>query len=122
MNELNSKYSEDEFGKGYGGLSMSAVFTKMGVNEYTTTTGEAVDSYRMAVVDSEYSTEHAKDTVIRPVAMGLELEGNVIRAAECVASLGSEEDEKKAKEEAEAAAAAAEEGESEEESAEEESA
>ena len=107
MKKLNEQYAGDDFGKGYGGLNMEGVFNKMKIQEYTVASGDAVDSYRMAVIDSEYSTELPKDTVIRPVAMGLELEGNVIRAAECVASLGSEEDEKKAKEEAEAAAAAA---------------
>jgi hypothetical protein len=33
----------------------------------------------------------AKDTVLRPIRIGLELEGNIIRPAECIASLGSEQ-------------------------------
>ena len=109
MISLKEKYANDEFGAGYGGLSMTAAFSKMGIQEFTVNAGDPVDNYRMAVIDSEYSTTQAKNTVIKPLAMGLELEGNVIRAAECVASLGSEEDAKKEKEEAEAKAKAAEE-------------
>ena len=103
MNQLKEKYADDEFGSKYSGLSMTPTFNKMGVQEYTLAEGDPVDNFRAVVVDSEYSTTHPKDTVIRPTAMGLELEGNVIRSAECVASLGSEE------EAAAAAAAAAEE-------------
>ena len=109
MNSLKEKYANDEFGAGYSGLSMTAAFNKMGVQEYTVNAGDRVDSFRMAVIESEYSTTQPKNTVIKPLAMGLELDGNVIRAAECVASLGSEEDAKKEKEEAEAKAKAAEE-------------
>ena len=109
MISLKEKYANDEFGAGYGGLSMTAAFSKMGIQEFTVNAGDPVDNYRMAVIESEYSTTQAKNTVIKPLAMGLELEGNVIRAAECVASLGSEEDAKKEKEEAEAKAKAAEE-------------
>ena len=88
---LKEKYADSEFGSKYGSLSIEASFAKMGVTEYTLEAGQDVDSYRMAVVETEYSTEIAKDKVIRPVAAGLELEGNVIRAAQCVASAGPEE-------------------------------
>jgi hypothetical protein len=94
LNQLKEKYANDDFGSKYGGLSMDATFAKMGVKEYSVAVGETVDSFRMAVGESEHSTEFAKDTVIRPVAMGMELEGNVIRAAVCVASLGADEEEK----------------------------
>lgn len=90
MNQLKEKYADDAFGSKYGGLSMEAALTKLGVKEYTAQVGETADGYRLAVVDSEYSDAHAKDAVIRPIAVGLELEGNVLRAAQCVASLGSE--------------------------------
>jgi molecular chaperone GrpE (heat shock protein) len=91
LNQLKEKYANNDFGSKYGGLSMDATFAKMGVKEYAVAAGETVDNFRMAVGESEYSAEFAKDTVIRPVAGGMELEGNVIRAAECVASLGAEE-------------------------------
>jgi len=45
----------------------------------------------MKVLESEVSTEHPKDSILRQVAPGLELNGNVIRAALCVSSLGMEE-------------------------------
>lgn len=89
---LKEKHAESEFGNKYGSLSIEATFAKMGVTEYTLEAGQDIDAYRMAVVESEYSTEIAKDKVIRPVAAGLELEGNVIRAAQCIASAGSEEE------------------------------
>jgi molecular chaperone GrpE (heat shock protein) len=94
LNELQEKNAEDEFGRKYGGLSMGPTFTKMGVKEYAVEVGATLDNFRMAVVESEHSSDFDKGTVIRPVAMGMELEGNVIRAAECVASLGAEEEKK----------------------------
>ena len=99
---MKAKYAGDEFGSKYGGLSIAETFSKMGVTDYSVEAGQPVDNIRMVVVETEYSNEFAKDTVIRQTAEGLELEGNVIRAAQCVASFGSEE-------EAAAAAAAAEE-------------
>ena len=93
MNQLKEKYANDDFGSKYGGLAVDTAFAKMGVKSYTVEVGEAVDSLRMTVVDSEHSNDFDKETVIRPVALGLDLEGNVVRAAECVASLGAEEKE-----------------------------
>jgi molecular chaperone GrpE (heat shock protein) len=101
MNELKAKYAEDEFGSKYTGLTMKSTFSKMGVSEYTVAVGESMDNYRMTVVESEYSTEHKKNTVVKPVAMGLELDGNVIRPAEIVASLGEEVEEEEDEEEEE---------------------
>ena len=92
LNELKEKYADDEFGAKYSGLTMKPTFEKMGVEEYTVEVGAKVDDIRMKVVESEYSLEYAKDSVIRLVAMGMELEGNVMRPAECVASLGTEEE------------------------------
>jgi molecular chaperone GrpE (heat shock protein) len=89
--ELKEKYADEEFGNKYVSLSMEATFSKMGVTEYAVETGQALDNFRIAVVETEYSTDVAKDTIIRPIASGLELEGNVIRAALCVASAGAEE-------------------------------
>jgi molecular chaperone GrpE (heat shock protein) len=92
LNELKEKYAGDDFGTKYNGLTMKPTFSKMGVEEYTVEVGAEVDNFRMTVVESEHSSEYAKDTVIRSVTMGMELEGNVIRPAECVASLGTEEE------------------------------
>lgn len=92
LTELREAYSEDEFGKQYGALTsdLKGAFSKLGVTEYTIATGDPVDKSRVAVIESEYSTEHEADTVIRPVALGLELQGNIVRMAKCVASLGPE--------------------------------
>ena len=98
LNELKEKYAGDEFGTKYSGLTMKPTFEKMGVEEYNLEVGAKVDNFRMKVVESDYSSEYAKDTVIRLVAMGMELEGNVMRPAECVASLGTEEEIKAAEE------------------------
>lgn len=89
---LKVKYEEDPFGKQYGAMAgaMRSAFLELGVEEYTAEAGEAVDLGRMTVTEWEKSEEIPKDTVIRPLSIGLELKGNVIRPANCVASLGSE--------------------------------
>ncbi|CAJ1955349.1 unnamed protein product [Cylindrotheca closterium] len=89
---MREQYADTEFGSKYGYLTIVDAFDKMGVTEYSLETGQDVDAYRMAAVESEYSTEIAKDKVIRPVAAGLELKGNVIRPAQCVVSAGPEEE------------------------------
>ena len=102
LNELrDDKYGEDDFGKQYNALpgAMKTAFSELGVTEYTLTTGDAVDKERMIVIDEEYSDNHPKGTVIRPVAMGMELQGNVIRMAEVIASLGPETPEEETEEE-----------------------
>jgi len=90
MEMLREKYQNDEFGSKYGGLSIGPTFTKMGVKEFSVAEGGPVDFSRISVVGSELS-DAAKDTIIQQIRPGLELEGNVIRAAECISSAGSEE-------------------------------
>lgn len=90
--ELKERYAGDEFGSKFSGLSIEATFSKLGVTDFEVEAGQQVDNFRVAIVESEYSTEFAKDTIIRPLSKGMELEGNVIRAAQCVASAGSEEE------------------------------
>ena len=97
LNDLKSKYADNEFGSKYGGLTMKPTFSKLGVEAYTAEEGTPIDTYRMNVVENEYSKKHAKNTVVRPVSMGMELQGNVMRPAECVASLGAQEEGKDAK-------------------------
>jgi molecular chaperone GrpE (heat shock protein) len=98
LTELRETYGEDEYGKQYNALAgaMKSAFSKMDATEVTLAVGDKIDTTRMVVVDSEYSNDHAVDTVLRPVAMGMELQGNVIRLAECVASLGPEPAEEEA--------------------------
>jgi len=91
---LKQKYASDDFGSKYGGLSMDQTFSKMGVKEYTVETGAPSDGQRVSVIE-EIPSELAKGMVIRQVSGGLEIEGNVVRAADCVVSLGSEQDDLK---------------------------
>ena len=98
---LETKYGEHDFGKSFNALggAMRGAFKELGVTEYTVEVGSKVDRQRVNVVGEEYSEEFDKDTIIRPVTMGMELQGNVIRMAECVASLGSESEQEEAEEE-----------------------
>lgn len=75
---------------------MQQTFANLGVTDFEVAPGDEVNNFRMKVLEKEVSKDFAKDTVIRQVSTGLELQGNVIRAASCVASLGSvdEEEEK----------------------------
>lgn len=90
--KLREKYGDDEFGKQYNALygALRDGFAALGATEFAVVTGDVVDKTRTVVVDSEYSTEFPVNAVIRPVTVGMELQGNVLRMAECVASLGAE--------------------------------
>jgi molecular chaperone GrpE (heat shock protein) len=103
LQELQGKYGEDEFGMKYNPLpaAMRSAFGEMGVLEFTVEVGEKVDLRRMKVIQAESSDDVKEDMVLRSLAAGLELDGNMVRKAQCVKSLGP----KVAKEEAEAAAA-----------------
>lgn len=92
LEDLKVKYEDDDFGKQYGALpgAIKAAYSELGAKEYTVTIGDRIDKSRMVVIDSEHSENHASDTVLRPISMGLELQGNPIRLAECVACLGPE--------------------------------
>jgi molecular chaperone GrpE (heat shock protein) len=92
LNDLKEKYANDEFGSKYSELHLKQTFQDLGVTDYTVEAGDVVNNFRMKVLEKEVNKDFAKDTVIRQVSSGLELDGNVIRAASCVASLGSEED------------------------------
>ena len=93
LTATREQYDNDEFGRKYTALAggMRAAFTELGVTEYTVAPGEPmVDPSRVVVVESEYSEAVGANSVLRPVAVGMELQGNVVRPAECVASLGAE--------------------------------
>lgn len=92
LNNLRGMFSEDEFGKKYSELNLQQTFTNLGVTDFDVEAGQAINNFRMKVLESEVSAEHPKDTVLRQVAPGLELDGNVIRAAMCVSSVGAEEE------------------------------
>lgn len=98
LSALQEKYQDDDFGKQYSAMAgaLRAAFTEMGATEYTAKVGEVVDRNRVVVLESEHSVDAPADTVLRPVRVGMELSGNVIRMAECVASLGPESAEENA--------------------------
>ena len=93
LNNLKEKHANDEFGGKYSELNLQQTFSNLGVTDFNVAVGDKVNNFRMKVLESEVSKEQPKDTIIREVASGLELDGNVIRAALCVSSLGSGEDE-----------------------------
>jgi molecular chaperone GrpE (heat shock protein) len=93
LNELNTKYANDEFGSKYIELNLKKSFSNLGVTNYNLNPGDAINNFRMKVLEKEVSKDFPKDTIIREVSPGLELDGNVIRAASCVASLGAGEEE-----------------------------
>mmetsp|Transcript_4719 Transcript_4719/g.12015 ORF Transcript_4719/g.12015 Transcript_4719/m.12015 type:complete len:293 (-) Transcript_4719:92-970(-) len=92
LNALQAKYSEDSFGGAYSELTLGKTFADLGVTDYNVEPGEPVNNFRMKVLENELSTEFAKDTIIRQTVSGLEIDGNVIRAASCVASSGTGEE------------------------------
>ena len=100
LNSLRETYQENEFGTKYSALNLESTFETLGVTDFNVEAGEKVNNFRMKVLESEINADFAKDTILRQVAPGMELDGNVIRAALCVSSLGAEE-EASAEEEAE---------------------
>jgi molecular chaperone GrpE (heat shock protein) len=88
---LREKYGEDEFGKMYNALpgAIKTGFTSMDCTEYEVAANEPVVTTRMVVVASEPSDTVPKDSVIRTVVPGMELQGNMMRLAQVVASSGS---------------------------------
>lgn len=92
LRALKAEYDTDEFGSKYSGLAgaMMASLKELGVEEYSYSVGDVAVAERVSVVDEEYSTEVPKGSVIRPVSMGMDLSGNVMRLAQVVVSLGDE--------------------------------
>ena len=94
LQEINEKYDGDEFAKSYNALSwdFKNALKDMGVEEFTVKEGDKVDGSRIVAVREEYSDSFEKGTVIEPVEIGYEIDGNVMRAASAVVSLGTEEE------------------------------
>lgn len=92
---LREKYGEDEFGKMYNALpgAIKAGFSSMDCTEFEIAPNEPVATNRMVVISSEPSDTVPKDCVIRTVVPGMELQGNIMRLAQVVASSGSENSE-----------------------------
>lgn len=89
---LSELHGGDEFGKQYNALlgDMQGAFKTLGATEYAPSPGDSIDASRVAVKESMNSPDHPSNTVLKTLVEGIELEGNIIRKAECVASLGPE--------------------------------
>lgn len=88
-------YENDEFAKGYNALcsDFQSALKGLGVVEYTVQEGDTVDNTsagRIVAAREEYSDVFAKGAVIQPVTVGFEIEGNIIKSASAVVSLGPE--------------------------------
>jgi len=93
MDAIAAKYEGNAFaGTLQSGLTseFQNTLNEMGVAEYIVASGDDVVMGRVVAIEEEYSEEFGKGTVITPLKSGLEIQGNIVRPAECVASLGSE--------------------------------
>lgn len=89
---LTEKYEGDEFAKKYGALSsdFNGALRNMGVTEYEVAVGDAADVGRVTAVEEVHSDDVAKGIVISVVNGGYEMDGNIMRMAAAVVSLGPE--------------------------------
>ncbi|GFH45741.1 hypothetical protein CTEN210_02215 [Chaetoceros tenuissimus] len=104
LKTLTEKYEGNDFAKSYGALSwdFNNALKDMGVAEFTVEAGQVADSRRVQAVQEVHSEEVAKGVIIEVVDSGFEMEGNVMRMAAAVVSLGPEAAEEAAAEEASA--------------------
>lgn len=93
LEQLQEQYGNDDFGKSYNALSgiLRSGMKELGVEDFDIQAGSFPVDGRVSVVAEEYSEEFPQGTVIRTISTGMELQGNVIKMAECVVSLGKEE-------------------------------
>jgi molecular chaperone GrpE (heat shock protein) len=89
---LREKYMDDPFGKQYNAVAgaVKSALTELGVTSYEVKVGDLVDTIRIDPMESVYSTDYPKGTIIQVISNGLELNGNIVRPAKCVVSLGVE--------------------------------
>ena len=92
LKSLTEKYEGDEFAKKYGALSsdFNSALKNMGVTEYEVAAGDAADAGRVTAVEEVHSDDVAKGIVISVVNSGYEMDGNIMRMAGAVVSLGPE--------------------------------
>eukprot|EP00567_Pseudictyota_dubia_P009459 CAMPEP_0197443612 /NCGR_PEP_ID=MMETSP1175-20131217/9313_1 /TAXON_ID=1003142 /ORGANISM="Triceratium dubium, Strain CCMP147" /LENGTH=134 /DNA_ID=CAMNT_0042974273 /DNA_START=1 /DNA_END=401 /DNA_ORIENTATION=- len=92
LTNLDSRFEGNEAAKSYSALrgSFSSALTSLGAAEFTAEVGGVYDVRRHESVREEYSDDIAEGAVLEPVAMGMEIEGNVMRRAQVAVSLGSE--------------------------------
>lgn len=95
LREVNAKYEDNEFAKSYSALcwDFNNALKDLGVAEFTVKEGDKADGVRVLATREEYSETVAKGMVIEPLEIGYELEGNLMRGACAVVSLGPESSE-----------------------------
>jgi len=102
LQALDVAYADNDFSKGYGALprDFENCLVSLDVTEFTVESGVVYDPARCTVVSEEDSssetdagTAATKGVVLRVEAKGYEVQGNVIRPAKVVVSLGKEEEE-----------------------------
>jgi molecular chaperone GrpE (heat shock protein) len=89
--ELKSRYSEMEFAKQYEALagSLRSSFSELGVQDFMVQAGDKINVDTMNIVEQQQSDDIPKGVVLEVISnRGLELQGNVVRKADVVASLG----------------------------------
>jgi molecular chaperone GrpE (heat shock protein) len=92
LRSLRESFRDDAFGQMYNALpgAIQTGFTSMGCTEYDVPMNDPIVSSRMIVVHTEPSLTVPLHAVIRTVVPGMELQGNMIRLAQVVTSLGPE--------------------------------
>uniref|UniRef100_A0A7S2R1B9 GrpE protein homolog n=1 Tax=Eucampia antarctica TaxID=49252 RepID=A0A7S2R1B9_9STRA len=102
LTSLNEQHGDNDFAKSYRALKgvMIGGLKDLKAEEFSVATSDAVDSRRVNAVEKIYSDDIGKGSVVEMTRTGWELEGNVMRLANVIVSLGSEADAKKAEEDA----------------------
>lgn len=92
LSVLDVQYEDNVFAKSYKALrwDFNNALVDLGVVEYTVKEGDVADKRRVVAVQEEYSETVPQGVVISPVGVGFELEGNVMKLAQAVVSLGPE--------------------------------
>jgi molecular chaperone GrpE (heat shock protein) len=91
--ETREMYGDTEFGQKYNALpgAVKSAFSALGVNQLAVSEGTDVfDSSRMVAIESVHDRVIPDGVVLSVLKPGFELQGNIIRMAECVVSLGPE--------------------------------
>lgn len=91
---LEAKYTDNEFAKGYGAIprDFENCLKGLDVAEFTVEAGSKIDLMRCVATSEEYSESDEAGIVLRVEKGGYDVQGNVIRFAEVVVSLGSEKE------------------------------
>lgn len=96
LKALEASYADNEFAQKYKALPRDFENCLIGldVTEFTVEAGTVWNPLRCTAVKEEYSDDAAKGVILRVESSGYEVQGNVVRPAGVVLSLGKEEEEK----------------------------